>query len=143
MPVSYYIDAGFDKKRSKAIVAEVVKKLNLSGLSFDAIAVRGTSGLIIGPIVAHLMDKYLIVVRKTKENSHASNLVECPNIRAGRYIIIDDCIASGNTVNAIVDEVKAVNPKLEPIGIFLWNTFPSSTIVSSKVKLRVIGRVKL
>lgn len=69
--------------------------------SFDAICVTGVSGMLIGPILAYLLDKRLAVVRKTRANSHAECEVE-HNFEAGdRWIFVDDLIASGETIQRV------------------------------------------
>jgi hypothetical protein len=65
---------------------------------FDAIAVRGYSGISIGSILSFLLDVPCIMVRKTHSHDHrmAFGLANARN-----YIIVDDFVASGETVRAI------------------------------------------
>ena len=78
---------------------------HLQGVDFDAIAVRGVSGLTRGSIIAHLMCKGLIVVRK-RESRHSCMDVEGAVIRrGGHWIIVDDFVMSGSTVAAILEAV--------------------------------------
>jgi hypothetical protein len=81
--------------------------IDKNDLKFDAIAVRGISGMIIGAPLAANLGKPLIVVRKPSEKSHGEP-VEVPTLLPGkfRYIIIDDMIASGETVRSIVVSIK-------------------------------------
>ena len=114
---SYHVHGSFDKKKRKEIVARVVKELR--DVDFDALAVRGVSGLILAPIVAYLLDKYVIVVRKPSVNSHASESVESP-ITAGKYVIFDDFVSSGATARAIKEEIDKNYPSLVCVGGYVW-----------------------
>jgi adenine/guanine phosphoribosyltransferase-like PRPP-binding protein len=106
MAVSSYLSKAFDPNL-RTTVAEAVKILKPHLKEFDAIAVRGTSGLIIGSILSYLLRKSLVVVRKpyAVESSHKVYDVECP-IKNGSYLIVDDQIATGTTVKAMQ---KAIN----------------------------------
>ena len=104
-----------DKTVSKAVAA-------LSGIDFDTIAVRGVSGLLIGPVLAHLMGKELLVIRKgdSVERSTSYHLIE-GHIAVKRYIIADDLIASGSTCVRIIHAVRKEAPKATLVGILLYN----------------------
>lgn len=71
---------------------------------FDTIAVSGVSGLLLGPILAYMLDKNLAVVRKEGESTHSCCLIE--GHWGSRYVIIDDFIASGATVNYIREKLN-------------------------------------
>lgn len=116
---SYHVYGSFDKAKRKTIVSRVVKELR--DVDFDAFAVRGVSGLIMAPIVAYLLDKHVIVVRKpkTEEYSHASQLVEVP-ITEGKYIVFDDFTGSGATAREIMERVRLACPKMECVGGYVW-----------------------
>lgn len=92
----------------------------LSPLDFDAIAIRGLSGLLIAPIVAMEMNKTLLVVRKPDEKCHSSKRIE-GDYNTRRYVILDDFISSGSTVYAIYDEIKERLPSAHCIGVFEYN----------------------
>jgi len=96
------------------------KALEILGrYQFDAIAFRGTSGALVGIPLAHLLDKTMLVVRKSGEDSHSGSAVEGDR-GAYRYIIADDIISSGATVWAIVQAVKKFAPHAECIGTLEW-----------------------
>lgn len=86
-----------------------VKVLNGFGpfakLGFDAIAFSGQSGSLIAPIVAMLMGKSLIMVRKNGVRSHSSYKVEGDK-NAKSYIIIDDLTNSGQTIEFIQTSMR-------------------------------------
>lgn len=45
----------------------------LKDVEFDTFAFRGMSGAVFGPLLAHLMNKEMIMVRKNKGSGCASN----------------------------------------------------------------------
>jgi adenine/guanine phosphoribosyltransferase-like PRPP-binding protein len=110
--VSSYISQAFGDKKRRT-VARAVKSLKAHEGEFDCIAVRGTSGLLVGTIVSYLLKKPLIVVRKPKSevSSHASYMVEAETTE-GRYLILDDLTGGGETVRSIQKEIKKLHPKL-------------------------------
>lgn len=128
---NYHVYGSFDKDKRKTIVAKVIRELR--HIDFDALAVRGVSGLIMAPIVAYLLNKHVIVVRKPKseEHSHADMLVESP-ITTGKYVIFDDFVASGNTASEIHKQIKIACPDLVCVGGYVWR--PDSHFKGASVK---------
>lgn len=96
----------------------VMKKQNLK---FDTVVCRGTSGLLVAPIIAHMLNKHLIVSRKPKEDSHSSDSVEGYRTPK-RYIIVDDLICRGDTVNNILRHMEECRPEAECVAIFLYRS---------------------
>lgn len=129
---TYHVYGSFDKTKRREIVARVVQELG--PVNFDALAVRGVSGLILAPIVAYLLDKHVIVVRKPKaeERSHATTTVESL-IETGTYVIFDDFVATGDTARAIRDRITAACPRLVCVGGYVWRPASqfSTTIAKS------------
>src|SRR5688500_5050002 len=95
------------------VVNRIVREIE--SWDFDAIAVCGTSGLLVGPSVAMMMDKEIIVVRKKEDKAHSCFRVE--NKYAGRFIFLDDLIDSGNTLNHVINAI----PRDLWAGIVLYN----------------------
>jgi adenine/guanine phosphoribosyltransferase-like PRPP-binding protein len=93
---------------------------------FDAIAVSGVSGLLIGPSVADRLGKKLIVVRKDadRKNSHALVIVEADKFISDylnfTYIVIDDLIDSGSTLNRIIDKINYRYPYAKCVGVYCY-----------------------
>ena len=54
----------------------LVAGIKESGIECDAIAFRGMSGALVGPMVALELGKEFIMVRKRNANSHSSYMVE-------------------------------------------------------------------
>lgn len=88
----------------------------LKRFDFDAIAFRGISGTLIGPPLALALDKTMILVRKPETYSHSAHDVE-GDIGARTYVIVDDIISSGATVDAVVKAIKKTAPKAVCIGV--------------------------
>ena len=104
----------------------------------DAIAIRGMSGALVGGAVALATGIPLMCVRKGR-SSHSYMRVEgAYNEHKGaqtvNYVIIDDCVCSGKTIDTIMKEVnkfvkditryhyEGVGPSgAKPISIFLYN----------------------
>lgn len=118
-----YLRHGVNTKQRDAVVAEAVAKLTPIADTFDAIAFRGVSGALVAPIVAYLLKKDVLVVRKprTDETSHSYLTVEGTDAAAPRYLIVDDLIATGKTVDAIIDAVYQSRSKAECVGVYCYN----------------------
>jgi hypothetical protein len=86
------------------IVNYTIEALQPHKDNFDTIAVRGVSGILVGSAVAIALNKHLIVVRKEGDDSHSG--VTCEgHLTARRYVIVDDFVSSGKTVNTITTEI--------------------------------------
>lgn len=88
---------------------------------FEAIAFTGTSGAALAYILSHWMKVPLICVRKTTDGSHypyyMGNLEGY--IKAQTYMIVDDFISSGSTIDKIRDEI-AKKSAAKCVGIVLY-----------------------
>ena len=100
-------------------MAYAVKSLRKLKSYFDFIVVRGTSGLLIGPELASRLDVPFGVVRKQTDNSHYGAGYEGCMLN-GRYLIIDDFVASGETVQEIVTEVSIAIPQSKCVGVYCY-----------------------
>lgn len=102
-------------REAKKIVAKCVRLLKNSGLEFTTIAFRGLSGALIAPAIALAMDKTLLAVRKQKTD-HGSYPVEGDR-NANGYVIVDDFIATGNTVDTIMEKIAEHIPHAKCVAI--------------------------
>lgn len=129
-----YIESGIRLDSRKRVLAELPRLIDklVGRKNFDAIAVLGTSGLLIGPSLADKMGKELLVVRKQNDGAHSSRQVEGGNVGVGfRYIVVDDLVASGKTIqNAVkaVDAMTGMKDDFTPlpflpvlVGVFCYN----------------------
>lgn len=123
---SGYLDRVFDKDLLVKHISLAKRKLKASGVQFDAIAVRGVSGLAFGAPLAYTMKKGLIVVRKTEENSHSEVDVEMPELmhksQSGKYIFVDDFVSSGETMHKVVLSLYSRNSSLKIQAVYLYGT---------------------
>jgi orotate phosphoribosyltransferase len=113
-----YIGAALDPATAPHLHKAVIKYIRSFRLRFDTIVCRGTSGLLVAPIVAQKMHKELIVVRKSDGN-HSGKLLEGFK-KARNFIIIDDFICTGNTVNAMLEAMHQNQPMAKCVAIVGW-----------------------
>lgn len=74
---------------------------------FDAIAVTGVSGMLVGVPLMHKLGKPLVIVRKEEEpRTHSHIRVEGYSVDFKRYVIVDDCVSSGKTVGRIIGAMR-------------------------------------
>lgn len=108
--MEYYLDPQMLKKRL-ALACEV-----LEAFEFDTIAFRGMSGAFLGPSIATVLDKQMILVRKADDDSHS--LYQTEGYKdVNRYIIVDDFVSSGSTKKAIIDAVTIFAPDSNFLGL--------------------------
>jgi hypoxanthine phosphoribosyltransferase len=107
MVVSSYLGDCFDVEKLRGYARKIAKALRPHAANFDAIAFRGMSGALVAPIVGHIMKKQLLLIRKPyhEESAHTSRVVE-GNIEVQSYVIVDDMMSSGNTVQTIADDIR-------------------------------------
>lgn len=107
MNCAHYLERMFNLRLRKNTVRNAVETIrqNISVRSFDTIAVRGISGVLLGSPLAIKLNKNLCVIRKS-DGSHSSNNLESGLSCQGRYLIVDDFIETGSTVKAIVNGIK-------------------------------------
>lgn len=114
-----WIEPLIDPANRRAAVEATCRRM-LDFPAFDAIAFTGLSGSVVAGAVAMTMDKYLYCVRKSDENRHSTYQVEGP-LTGLRYVIIDDFICTGSTIERITELVHAhTEGKAECVGAYLW-----------------------
>ena len=87
-----------------ADLADIAQKCAaaLEGMDYEFLAFRGMSGAVITPLLAIIVGKPFVVVRKPGEAHHSGTKVEGYKGR-GEYIIVDDFVCTGSTVRAMWD----------------------------------------
>ena len=88
--------------------------------SFDAIAFTGTSGAALAYPLSYLLGVPLICVRKSIRDNHFGSKLE-GYVTAKKYIIVDDFVQSGKTINGINKSIKLENKKANCVGIYLYD----------------------
>lgn len=105
------------KVRNKIIIKAVCDLRKISD-TFDSIACCGTSGLMVVPQVAELLNKNIILIRKKNEERYSNFAIE--GVRPSRYIILDDLICSGNTVRHIQRSIRDEYNKTKCVGLYCY-----------------------
>lgn len=94
------------KKTSKA-----VSKLKRR-LKFQCLAATGNSGLLLAGAISYKLGMPLLIVRKPGDSCHDTLKVNGYRTNGTcRYLILDDLIASGDTVRRIVKEIDKASAK--------------------------------
>lgn len=101
-------------------VATIVKDAAkaLEGVEFDTIVFRGMSGALIAPIIAHKMEKEIVMLRKPDVTTHSSYKYE-GFIDVKRYVIIDDFVSTGDTVATIINRMRSAGDS-KFVGLYLY-----------------------
>jgi len=90
--------------------------------NYDTIVFSGTSGDAMGFILGYSLHMPILCVRRG-ELSHywgyRHTLLE-GNFGVGRYLIVDDFISGGDTVNRIIDTVSKENPNAECVAMLMY-----------------------
>ncbi len=142
-----YFSQALDARSRAKLVQLAVDKIRNAQLAqvvpdFDAIAIRGMSGAVFGAPLAHVLGVNLVVVRK-KEDGHAHSINDIEGLRSvSKYLIVDDFIASGSTVQAIHNGITAaceyMRQECKCVGIFTYKAggeFETLTYLNGVVKL--------
>lgn len=110
------------------IIAELEDEILKSKIKFDSIAVKGNSGTLVAGALSIRLKRNLVLVRKN-DGSHSGRSMEGfysssskgpfaidEDDKHIRYIIIDDLIATGDTIL----EIHSKLGKRQLVGVFLY-----------------------
>lgn len=123
--MSDYLNKVYNAKTLASITSKMsvqMKKLHKE-LKFDAIAFSGFSGSSIAFPVSVVTGLPLLAVRKDTDDSHHKRgygVLEGA-IDAKSYVILDDFISGGSTMERIISRIEEHNSEAECKGIVLWN----------------------
>jgi len=129
--LSIYAGYGWTTKSPAALtdtfqksVARLVKLRE--ELGFDAIAFRGSSGAALAFVASIAMQIPIIFVRKNDESNHGNPVESNSRTPIKKYIIVDDFVCSGKTLQAILDGIRKISKQqamAEPkcVGAFLYS----------------------
>lgn len=127
-----------DLKETAEKVSELIKKYYPKA---DYIAVCGSSGNLIAGAVSIISRIPILLVRKENEKCHSYYTVEFQSNKkkTPKYVIIDDFISSGETINYIIKTIKSgidhseVNyPKFKLLGVVLYNDWSVQEFLSEE-----------
>lgn len=133
-----YLNPNMAKERYRRAKLALLKYKN----QFDSIAFTGMSGAMIAVPIAHAMKKPLILVRKDKANCHSGRQVE-GNIACKNYVIVDDLIASGETVERVQRKIFEWSPQAHCIGTLEVNNLFGSDEEVKKILLTTYKNLNL
>ena len=105
------------KVRNKIIIKAVCDLRKVKD-QFDSIACCGTSGLMVVPQIAELLNKHIVVVRKANDRSYSDFPME--GVTPFRYVIVDDLICSGSTIKHIKNTIYEDSPKARCVGVYCY-----------------------
>lgn len=117
-----YLTCVFDPVAFRTRVNEAIGLLTefRKHTPFDAIAFTGVSGAALAFPLSFALGIPLLCVRKQGESSHSPYKVE-GDYSAERYVIVDDFISSGSTVNRIQDDIESeISGVPELVGLYLY-----------------------
>ena len=114
----------FPKAVDKTILtAERLKKRDL----FDTIVFSGMSGAAMAFLLSHWMSVPLLCVRKKSDNSHylstGRGYLEGNVDDVRKYLIVDDFISSGASVQYMIDSIKEKNYNAECVGMLMYASY--------------------
>jgi adenine/guanine phosphoribosyltransferase-like PRPP-binding protein len=129
MGCMHYLAPCLDAKKRRALITKIVSELKPIAKSFDAIAVSGYSMALIAPIVAYRLHKPVVLVRKEGHKTHSGWIVESAapgpktSLASGwKYIVIDDMIDSGETLEYIISQIKkSEGEDCVCVGVYLYH----------------------
>lgn len=104
------------KIRNKIIIKAVCDLRKIKN-EFDSIACCGVSGLLVVAQIAELLNKNILIIRK---NEKRYSEFRTEGIAPLRYVVIDDLICSGTTVNHITKIIKEEYPRAKSIGVYCY-----------------------
>lgn len=106
-----YLDETLELPTLSMNVDRVVWFIRAKKLEFDSIAFSGMSGAIVAPLVAMELNKPIILIRRSTQHTHSGRHIEYSDSiqkeKCKSYIIIDDFIASGDTVKRIKRRMRS------------------------------------
>ncbi len=103
-------------KRRKQIVEKICNKL--SSINFDTIVCSGISGLLVVPSVSERLNKNILIVRKDNEIKYSP--FDYEGTPPSNYIIVDDLVSSGQTIQRILSLMREEIPSAKCVGFYSY-----------------------
>lgn len=102
---SSYLASIYNPKKLKWVIGRLARHIRAVHKAgpIDAIACRGSSGMAVAFPLSAMLGIPVVNIRKEKEDSHGKPVEGPDGVIVKRYVIVDDLIASGGTVRAIMD----------------------------------------
>jgi adenine/guanine phosphoribosyltransferase-like PRPP-binding protein len=122
-----YLESVFDQQKFLLTIdgsLKVARELQ-SRYHYDTIAFCGVSGSALAFILSLCMGLPLLCVRKYNDSSHhvmSSSSHTEGNMDAGKYLIVDDLICSGKTVNYMLDTIASELPDAKCVAMMMYSS---------------------
>ena len=125
------------RKRAQWAAGAIGKMMAETGAT--SVVVHGNSGVSCGFAALMLsdLDFNIVLLRKDNDNSHGAPIEGPDGHHLGRYLILDDFVSSGNTLNRIRDKIFSLSIQrrhYEPgeetpecVGVVLYGYHTSTT----------------
>jgi adenine/guanine phosphoribosyltransferase-like PRPP-binding protein len=136
MVQSDYLGSVLDHERQAETISWVLRQAR--PFAFDTIVFRGMSGCLVAPTIGFMLNKRLLMIRKS-EDHHSDHTLEGA-IDIKQYLIIDDLIQSGGTINKIDAELRLIVPEAKCSAIILYVGWQGSKQAMQRIK-RLHGHV--
>ncbi len=117
---SVFEPALFQETFDKTVTAARVLRTEVE---FDTLAFCGMSGAAMAFVLGLTMNLPTLCVRKERDNAHYRRYKSSPlegNVGVRRYLIVDDFISSGSTVNYIIRCINSELPSADCAAILLY-----------------------
>lgn len=106
----------FTIEKRDMLVSIAMETLKTWTNHFDAIAISGYSSAMTAPILAHLLRKNIVLVRKASEVRFSC--FEAEGKHGQRVLFLDDLISSGNTLRHVYNGLAKLDCKI--VGYYLY-----------------------
>lgn len=123
-------------RKRAAYAARAINKM-MAETGATSVVVHGNSGVSCGFAALMLSphaDFNIVLLRKDNDNSHGSPIEGPEGHRLGRYLILDDFVATGTTMNRIRDKIATLSQQYgvpddapECVGIVLYGYHTSDS----------------
>jgi hypoxanthine phosphoribosyltransferase len=96
----------FYPNRFKSLIDLLVKNLEAYKGQYQAIAACGNSGMTVASAISYVTGVPIIAVRKESDRGNHHGKDVTGYLGSGNYILLDDLVASGDTVRFVVREIE-------------------------------------
>ena len=100
-----------EEVRKRALwAADAIGKM-MAETGATSVVVHGNSGVSCGfaALLLSDLDFNIVLLRKDNDNSHGAPIEGPDGHHLGRYLILDDFVSSGNTMNRIRDKISSLS----------------------------------
>jgi len=142
-----YLHKVYNPKEFKAVINKATNKIKefRKKNKFDSIAFCGMSGASIAYPLSYNLGIPLTCIRKPGKNHFSNNRTYSLEgaINFNKYIIVDDFICSGNTVNKIIKTInKCSDNNTQLLGIYLFDKNLSESVYDNEFE-SIIGSIAI